>query len=90
MKAGRVITACFVLFAAVGGLSAGNLTGRKIVMIRNHKLYAGGKYKYTAKAGETLYVVKEKPCKRNPSQTCLMVRHRKYGIGFAKKSDLLK
>ena len=90
MKIERIVLACVVLFAGVNSLSGEYLAGKSIKMKRDHKLYANGKYKYTAKAGETLYVVKEKPCRKNPMQKCLVVRHKKYGLGFAKKKELLK
>ena len=86
----HIVKTALLVLAVSGGMSAQNLTHKSVTLKKNLQVYSGGQIRYTAKKGDTLYVVKEKRCRSNPMQKCLEVRHRKYGTGFVRKKELLR
>jgi len=84
------------VFLMAGPLNAKSLTNTTVVIKRDTKFYARHVYKYTAKAGDRVKIIKEFKCGGVGSlssliyKKCLAVKHPKYGIGYVRKRDFVE
>ena len=57
------------------------IKNRQIILDNDRSFYFNREFKYTAKKGDKLTVLRSQPCLSNPNQECWCLRHEVYGVG---------
>lgn len=74
-----------ILSSILFSFSHSSIAGDSVALTHDQNIYWQGNLKYTAKKGDTLEIIKVKPCRSEPSKECWVVSHADHGKGAVRK-----